>query len=93
MEDMSGTRVYEGDSIVRIIAGDKLISNDMFEWNGVDEFGGWITLGEISRRLRQLGYEDVYYVWEDTPLRGTIYQYGNYRPECWEEYGKTKGYA
>ncbi len=29
----------------------------------------------------------------EEPLRGEVYEYGNYRPECWVKHGKTAGYA
>lgn len=85
--------LIQGMSFVRIIVDEKIIPNDTFDWHDDDEYGGWITLEEISERLKQLGFPPVYYVWEDTPLRGTIYQYGNYHPERWEEYGSTRGFA
>lgn len=78
---------------IRIIVDQRIVPNDVFHWNDENEYGGWITLSEISERLSRLDYPPPYYVWEDTPLRGTIYQFGNYYPEKWQEYGNTKGFA
>ena len=52
-----------------------------------------LTLKEISQQLLRLGYKSVLYVWEETPLEGTIYQYGNYEDRSWVIHGTTKGFA
>lgn len=70
----------------------KTIDNNTLKWH--KEFGEkYITLGEIYRQLLERGYTGIIYVWEETPLEGTIYQCSNYEQGQWKEHGKTKGYA
>jgi hypothetical protein len=87
------TIVYQGGYFVRTIVGERIIPNENLRWNNPDEEFGWLTLNEIKAQLEEMGIDGVIYVWEDTPLRGTIYQYGNYHPKTWVEYGHTKGFA
>lgn len=51
---------------------------------------GALTLKEIADQLRSA--HKTIFVWEDSPLEGVIYEYGNHG-DYWEEYGKTQGYA
>ena len=93
MKEDVGKRVVYGCYFVRIIVGERIVPNESLRWNDPEEEFGWLTLNEIRDQLEDMGIENVIYVWEDTPLRGTIYQYGNYNPKTWEEYGQTKGFA
>lgn len=94
MENISETRIDLASGIVRIIVNDVMVPDEKFKWNDPEEYGGWLTLGEILEQLKGMDFSGgVIYVWEDTPLRGTIYQCGNYEPDTWYEYGKTKGFA
>ena len=93
MKDISTTKIEQDSSFIRIIAHEEVVSNDLFNWHDPEQYGGWLTLKEISDRLTQLGYQGVFYVWVDTPLSGTIYQFGNFLPRGWIEYGSTIGFA
>jgi hypothetical protein len=90
MEDISKTRIYRATNHVRILVWDELIPLETFAWHDEEDLGGWITLEEISSKLKDVG---VIHVWEEGPMYGTIYQCGNYNPGEWLKHGTTKGYA
>ena len=48
-----------------------------------------LTLDEIAE---QVGKDKIITVYQDTPLHGEIYHYGNHG-EFWELWGITRGYA
>ena len=61
------------------------------KWTGC---GNWLTLDEIRNLINELEPgRNVIEVREEMPLRGVIYQTGNYNDEFWYEHGTTKGYA
>ena len=52
-----------------------------------------LTLTEIYEQARELVGEKILTVFVDEPLKGTIYQCGNYKDGQWVKYGETRGYA
>lgn len=58
-----------------------------------DDFGGYLTLGQISEQLNTVERHGCIYVWIESPLYGAIYEYGNYGDGIWRLHGKTNGYA
>lgn len=93
MENIDQIKIYLESGFIRIIVREQMIPLTALKWNDVYDCGGWLSLGEIASQLKNLGHQDVYYVWQDTPLQGRIYQYGNYDPESWIVYGRTQGFA
>ena len=96
MDNIDNVEVHQGQYFVMIIVNEKTIDANTLKWHeeNYEEFGErYITLGEIYRQLLKKGYTGTIYVWEETPLEGTIYQCGNYEQGQWMEHGKTKGYA
>jgi hypothetical protein len=92
---MNDTKIRFGMYYVIIIVGHgKIVPNNDLKWNLVCEETGeyGLTLGEISDQLIKLGHEGAFCVWEEKPLSGTIYIYGNHS-EQWQVHGTTKGYA
>ena len=77
------------------------IPSEKFKWHCDDggefeELGDYLTLQEIGDQVREMfrGHTPVLYVWVDHPLRGEIYQTGNYPgDDAWILHGETKGYA
>lgn len=53
----------------------------------------FITLKEIQEYCKSKGYDGTILVFNETPLEGKIYRYGNYRPKFWQLIGTTIGYA
>lgn len=51
-----------------------------------------VTLNECLKIIEFDG-EGVVTVMFEEPLRGEIYEYGNYSPKCWVRHGSTVGYA
>ena len=70
-----------------------LVDPEELDWRENEKMPIILTLREIGEQLLALGYEPPFYVWEEGPLEGTIYQYGNYDPPQWLEHGQTKGFA
>lgn len=93
------------DEGVTIIANNKdgekvIVPYRALEWRNPYEDGDdydlplFLTLNEIKEQLLSMDYRPVFYVWHETDLSGTIYQFGNYSEDnSWIEHGKTKGYA
>lgn len=52
-----------------------------------------LTLQDISNQLEKSNHRNVITVWVESPLEGTIYQFGNYHDNQWHEHGTTRGYA
>lgn len=52
-----------------------------------------ISFKEIQKQAEALGYTGLITVIVDEPLKGAIYQYGNYRDGLWHKIGDTMGYA
>lgn len=52
-----------------------------------------ISLKKIQKQAEALGYTDLITVIVDEPLKGAIYQYGNYGDGLWHKIGDTIGYA
>ncbi|QSO50129.1 hypothetical protein [Alicyclobacillus mengziensis] len=87
--------IWQAMSFIRIIANETTIPLETFGWHDKDKEGGWIRLNEISKKLLELEYGNDasnYYVWNETPSKGTIYKYDPYS-NWWVEYGSTFGYA
>ena len=51
-----------------------------------------VTLNECLQIIEFDGEGVVTVIFEE-PLRGEIYEYGNYSPKCWVRHGTTVGYA
>lgn len=51
-----------------------------------------VTLNDCLKIIEFDGEGTVMVIFEE-PLKGEIYEYGNYRPECWVKHGTTQGYA
>ena len=51
-----------------------------------------VTLNECLKIIEFDGEGVVTVIFEE-PLKGEIYEYGNYSPECWVRHGTTVGYA
>ena len=51
-----------------------------------------VTLNECLKIIEFDGEGVVTVIFEEA-LRGEIYEYGNYSPECWVRHGTTVGYA
>ena len=72
---------------------------DSLVWNNFDDpfeekhFEQWITLGDISDQLLEEYATHIFYVWDEKPLDGTIYQFGNYAKREWRVYANTRGYT
>jgi hypothetical protein len=97
MEEIKDTVIYW--PAVRIIAHppkeelkEVLVDIEILKWKNHEGYP-YITLLEISKQLKKLGYQSPYYVWAEMGLSGEIYMYGNYNPPEWVEHGKTRGYA
>lgn len=52
-----------------------------------------LTLSEIYEQAKELVDTRIFTVFVDEPLKGTIYQCGNYEDGKWVKYGSTRGYA
>lgn len=52
-----------------------------------------LTLSEIYEQAKELVDTRIFTVFIDEPLKGTIYQCGNYEDGKWIKYGSTRGYA
>lgn len=52
-----------------------------------------ISLKEIQNQAEALGYTGLITVIVNEPLKGVIYQYGNYVDKLWHKIGETVGYA
>ncbi|WP_312694088.1 hypothetical protein [Caproiciproducens sp.] len=108
MENCNGVTVYKDAPMecayvfIKDTHGNiKTIPHSFFKWNepSTEEsewITGYLTLKNISDQIREkLGHlSGVVFVWIEHPLRGEIYQIGNY-PDCdfWIENGTTKGFA
>lgn len=59
-----------------------------------DDFTGdvWVSLGEIRDQLAKKGI-DCFTVYNEDPLHGDIYMYGNYTDGKFYLFGETIGYA
>lgn len=53
----------------------------------------FLTLSEIWEQAKDLSEQRILTVFVDSPLRGTIFQCGNYEEGKWVKYGTTQGYA
>jgi hypothetical protein len=96
MEDLNNIEISEGTYGATIIADKKIINNNRLKWHNenYEEFGErYITLKEIYQQLAAQGIDGVIYVWQETPLSGTIYQCSNYEKGLWQKHGTTRGYA
>ena len=70
------------------------IQAEKLEWHEDEDADKYLTLQEIGEQVRSICDDPVIYVWVDTPLRGVIYQTGNYSgSDAWIEHGTTMGYA
>lgn len=80
-----GVKVFQG------IFGSRIDNLLEFE---KDEFTGdvWVSLGEIRDQLAKKGI-DFFTVYNDDPMHGSIYMYGNYTDGKFYLYGETMGYA
>lgn len=102
MERFNDMAVYRNDGIeyacvfTKDINSISSIDPDKLDWHKDAEDVEYLTLQEIGDQVYILsgGIMPVLYVWVEGPLRGEIYQTGNY-PGCddWILYGKTNGYA
>ena len=52
-----------------------------------------LTLSEIWEQAKEFSEDRILTVFEDSPLKGTIYQCGNYEEGKWVKLGNTMGYA
>ena len=88
--------VYGIKIIVSLGLQKRILDNNRLKWH-IRKGAGWeeryLTLKEIYRQLEAKGYSGVIYVWEEGPLKGTIYMCGNYRQGQWVKHGTTRGYA
>ena len=86
--------IHVGGFGVKIFSGllDKRI-DDLLEFEK-DEFTGdvWISLGEIRDQLAKNGIY-CFTVYNDDPMHGSIYMYGNYTDDKFYLFGETMGYA
>lgn len=100
-DNLDNTTINEGihNVIILLISLDlkrHILDNNELRWQKEDyvENGErYITLREIYQQLKKKGHEGIIYVWEETPLSGTIYLCGNYEEGQWVEHGTTRGYA
>lgn len=100
-ENIENTIIYKfcmGGDIVTIIvetAHNKVIfNNDNLLWHIDNQKSQYLTLKEILKQFKEMGYKSgVITVWQETPLNGEIYQYGNHYPASWIKIGQTIGYA
>lgn len=51
-----------------------------------------VSLNDCLRLIEYDGEGTVMVIFEE-PLKGEVYEYGNYSPECWVRHGTTVGYA
>lgn len=78
------------DAVIHIIYGDR--GKTIYLVADGTEDDKFLCLDDC---LDIIGYEGegrVIVIIED-PLKGKVYQYGNYAEKCWEEIGETQGYA
>lgn len=84
------------------------ISNKLtYHVEPVEEMGGeetiYITLKEIYEQVKEMcsrvncingkTYTPMITVFDEAPMRSTIYQCGNYGEGCWVKLGEIQGYA
>ena len=100
MERCNDTVIYlfEGSESACIFVKDinsiETIPADKLDWHEHEDSGKYLTLQEIGEQVRSFYEDPVLYVWVDSPLRGVIYQTGNYsESDAWIEHGTTIGYA
>ena len=98
MENINDTVIYadgSAESLVKIIVEDKILNHDTLKWpkEKYNYPTQYLTLNEIQKQLEALYGDTVIIVFDESPLYGTIYRYGNYDPCEWEKYGTTKGFA
>lgn len=86
--------------ITKIFFEDKLIPEHRLVWNKIPE-DDWrscdatcsLTLNQLSTQLYAKTGRGIITVLVEEPLRGEIFQIGNYSDMKWRKHGTTKGYA
>lgn len=98
--DLNEVTVRDGSCSIVTILIEKGCKKIIFDKNKLkwhrhkeDRYEKHLTLKEIYLQLKAKGYKDIIYVWEETPLRGTIYMCGNYEEGQWVKHGVTRGFV
>ena len=79
--------IHKIGSMIYYLGIDAIVDNLI--WNEEKEWGGYLTLKEISEQLNGASVRVIM----DYGLSGKIYEYGNYNDGKWRLYGITKGFA
>ena len=78
MKNIADTLIFRDGTLLMIIANKNeqrvLVDPTELIWNEHEDYGEYLTLEEISEQLINLGYDIVFYIWEEVALRGQIYQ-------------------
>lgn len=82
-----GTRIVDEYELVW-----QTIPKDDWRYQSEDE-NRYMTLGQLSKQLYASGKKGIITVVVEEPLRGAIYQIGNYQEMKWGLHGTTRGYA
>lgn len=108
-KQLLGTVIYKDDGMnfTSFYSGsfDQLMpfNKDSLEWRKDKEFSKvaqqdiyYLTLGEIAQQLKKMNYHkrnSMLTIFVNQPLKGQIFQMGNYGNYVWYEVGRLRGYA